>query len=76
LAGGASVVITGTNFVNVTSINFGATAAQTYVVNSSTQITVTSPAAITSGPVFVKVTTATGTNGDGAANTFTYNPPQ
>jgi subtilisin-like proprotein convertase family protein/uncharacterized protein YjdB len=36
---GSSVVITGTNFDNVTSIKFGGTNASSFTINSSTQIT-------------------------------------
>ena len=43
-AGGTSVTITGTNFIDVTTVEFGSTNATSYTVNSSTQITATSPA--------------------------------
>lgn len=69
-AGGASVVITGTNFTGATAVNFGATAAS-YVVNSATQITATSPAG-TAGLVDITVTTAAGTSATSAADQFTY----
>jgi len=42
-AGGTAVAITGTNFTEVSAVNFGATAA-TYTVNSATSISATSPA--------------------------------
>ena len=49
---GASVVITGTNFYNVTSVLFNGTAAA-YLVNSPTQITATAPSGVTTGPISV-----------------------
>lgn len=55
---GASITITGTNFVNVTSVTFGGTAATSYTVDSSTQITATVPVGAVSG--VISVTTATG----------------
>jgi hypothetical protein len=71
LATGATpVTITGANFSGVTSVRFGAVAAATYTVNSSTQITATSPAG--SGAVDVTVTTAGGTSATSAADQFTY----
>jgi len=57
------VVITGTNFINVSSVKFGGTAATTYIVNSPTQITAT-VAGGTSGSVSV-------TSGSGAAGVLT-----
>ncbi|GGF03992.1 FG-GAP-like repeat-containing protein [Hymenobacter cavernae] len=50
---GSTVVITGTNFLNTTSITFNGVAATSFVVNSTTQISVTVPAGATSGPVVV-----------------------
>src|SRR5262249_19049232 len=44
LAGGTSVVLTGTNFTGTTAVYVGGVSA-TYTVNSATQITVTTPAA-------------------------------
>ena len=44
LAGGTSVVITGTGFTGATAVKFGSTVASSYTVNSATQITATSPA--------------------------------
>src|SRR5207253_9437369 len=43
-AGGTSVVITGSNFLNATSVQFGSVNATSYTVNSPTQITATAPA--------------------------------
>jgi len=71
LAGGTSVVITGTNLSGATAVSFGGTAATGYTVNSSTQITATSPAGAV-GTVDVRVTTVGGTSATSAADQFTY----
>ena len=70
-AGGATVVITGTNFTGATGVSFGGTAATNVIVNSATQITATAPAG-SLGTVNVTVTTPGGTSSTGAANQFTY----
>jgi len=49
---GTSVVISGTNFIGVTSVLFNGTSA-TYTVNSTSQITATVPAGATSGFISV-----------------------
>jgi hypothetical protein len=72
-AGGTSVSITGTNFTAATAVKFGTRAATAYAVNSATQITATSP--LGSGIVDVTVTTAGGTSGTSAADSFTYVAP-
>ena len=43
-AGGTSVQITGTGLTGATAVNFGATPATTFTVDSATQITATAPA--------------------------------
>lgn len=50
---GQSVVVTGSGLTGATSVQFGATSAAAFVVDSDTQITATSPDAFTSGPVTV-----------------------
>jgi hypothetical protein len=70
LAGGTSVVITGTNFSSATAVAFGAAAATTYTIDSTTQITATSPAG--TGTVDVTVTASTGTSATSAGDRFTY----
>jgi uncharacterized protein YhjY with autotransporter beta-barrel domain len=70
-AGGASVVITGTNFTGTTAVTFGATAAPTFTVNSATQITVTVPAH-SAGTVDITVTNTSGTSATSASDQFTY----
>ncbi len=73
-AGGYSAVITGTNFTGATAVSIGWNNVP-FVVNSSTQITVTIPARPFAGSVPVSVTTPMGT----PVTTFTYtnsvNPP-
>ena len=59
-AGGTSVVIQGTNFVNITNIKFGGTNA-TFTVNTPTQITATSPAYTITGLVDVSALSTYGT---------------
>ncbi|MES2597722.1 MAG: cadherin domain-containing protein [Verrucomicrobiota bacterium] len=70
IAGGTSVIITGTNFTGASSVNFGGTEVTSFTVDSNTQITATT-AGHAAGAVSVLVTTPAGTN---AANTlFNYN---
>jgi hypothetical protein len=59
-SGGTSVTITGTNFFVVTAVNFGSNPAASFIVNSSSQITATSPAG--TGTVDVTVTAGGGTS--------------
>jgi hypothetical protein len=73
IAGGTSIVITGTNLTGATSVKFGTTTATTFTVNSPTQITATSPAGL-AGAVDVTVTTPGGTSAASAADQFTYSP--
>jgi hypothetical protein len=69
-SGGTSVVITGTNFLNATSVQFGSVNATSYTVNSPTQITATAPAGTTT--VDVTVITPQGTSAHGALDEYTY----
>jgi hypothetical protein len=71
IAGGTTVVITGTGFTGVTGVTFGGVNAP-FTVNSSTRITVTTPARASAGDVFVRVVTTAGTSADVAAARFTY----
>ncbi len=59
---GASVVVTGTGFTGATSVTFNGTSAPTYTVDSDTQISVTVPAAATTGPIAVANGLGTGTS--------------
>lgn len=69
-AGGTPVTITGTNFIGVNTVHFGANTAVSFVVNSTTSISATSPAG--AGTVDVTVTNAGGTSATSAADQFTY----
>ena len=72
VAGGTSVIITGTGFTGATAVDFGASGAVTYTVNSATQITAISPAAA-AGVVDVTVTTSVGgASTASSADHFTY----
>jgi hypothetical protein len=68
--GGTSVTITGTNFTNVTGLSFG-TLIASYTVNSTTQITATSPAHA-AGTVDITVTTIAGTSPTSSSDHYTY----
>jgi hypothetical protein len=71
IAGGTTVVITGTGFTGATAVNFGSTPATSYTVNSPTQITATLPAG-TGGIFDISVTAGTGTGtGSGLFYYFT-----
>jgi len=74
-AGGTSVIITGTGLAGATGVSFGGAAATTFTVDSSTQITVTSPPG--TGTVDITVTTSAGTSAatGTAADQFTYISP-
>src|SRR5207244_2927143 len=69
--GGTSVTITGSNFINGASVNFGTTAATGVVVNSSTSITAVSPGTLTPGQVDVRVITSGGTSAVVTGDHFT-----
>src|SRR5579864_1589 len=69
-AGGTTVTITGTNFFIVSAVKFGRNAAASFTVNSSTQITATSPAG--TGIVDITVTAGGGTSATSAADQFSY----
>ncbi len=70
-AGGTTVTITGTGFTDATQVNFGTTSATYVVVNSTTQITATSPAGAV-GTVDVTVATPGGTSAVVSADQFSY----
>jgi prepilin-type N-terminal cleavage/methylation domain-containing protein len=71
--GGTTVAITGTNFLSVAGVSFGASAATSVTVNSSTSITATAPAG--SGTVDVTVTTGAGTSTTSVNDLFAYAAP-
>jgi hypothetical protein len=72
-AGGTQVVINGTNFGDVSSVDFGTTPALDFTVNSTTQITAVAPPAA-AGVVDVLVSTTGATSATSAADQFTYTP--
>ncbi|MGO4649772.1 beta strand repeat-containing protein, partial [Nocardia sp. 2YAB30] len=67
VAGGTTVVVTGTGLTGATAVTFGGTPATSFTVNSATQITAVAPAG--TGTVQVTVTTAGGTS-NGLAYTY------
>ncbi len=71
IAGGSTVVITGTNFLNASAVAFGGTAAASYSVDSATQITAMDPAGA-AGQVDIRITTVGGTSAVVTADHFTY----
>ena len=70
MAGGTSVVVTGTAFGGASAVVFGTAPATGYSVDSDTQITATSPAG--TGTVDVLVTTPAGTSAVVAGDQFSY----
>jgi hypothetical protein len=70
-AGGTSVVITGTNFTGATDVWFGAVEVPSFTVNSSTQITATSPSQAV-GTIDVTVETPSGVSVTSSSDHFTY----
>ncbi|UPT69610.1 MAG: T9SS type A sorting domain-containing protein [Flavobacterium sp. JAD_PAG50586_2] len=60
---GTTVVITGTNFTNVTAVNFNGIAATSYTIDSATQITATIPNGNTNGAITVTTLGGTATSG-------------
>ncbi len=56
---GTSVIIAGSNFSNLTNVQFNGISAMSYIVNSPTQVTATVPAGATTGPI--SITNAIGT---------------
>ena len=72
VGGGTSVTITGTHLGATSSVNFGGTAATSLAVDSTTSVTVTTPAHV-ANPVDVVVNTAYGSATD--ANAFAYVGP-
>jgi PKD repeat protein len=73
-SGGTWVNVTGTGFIGATVVKFGTTAGTYLTVNSSTKITVRSPANA-AGVVDITVTTPGGTSSTSAADGFTYVAP-
>lgn len=74
LAGGESVVITGTGFTAASAVKFGTVNATSFTVDSATQITAVAPADFDGvpGAVDVTVTTPNGTSASSANASYTY----
>src|SRR5207302_11222124 len=70
-AGGTTVTITGSNFVEATAVKFGSVEAS-FTVNTEGSITATSPPG--SGTADVTVTAPAGTSSINSADRFTYVP--
>jgi hypothetical protein len=70
-AGGNVVIATGTNFTDVSDVEFGVYSASTYYVNSATQITVVVPSQF-AGTVDVTVTNPAGTSATSSSDQYTY----
>jgi hypothetical protein len=73
-SGGTSVTISGTGLTAATSVDFGLTAAASFVVNSDYSITAVSPPEA-AGTVDLTVTTAGGTSLTSGADQFTFVAP-
>lgn len=71
IAGGTVVIITGTNLGGATGVTFDGLAATVVTVNSSTQVSATSPAHA-AGAANVIVTSALGVSTNTSADDFTY----
>lgn len=72
VSGGTSVVISGTNFADVTDVTFGGHAAS-FVIDSNSQIRATTPLGLEPGAVDVVVAGAEGS--DTSIGGFTYRAP-
>jgi Putative Ig domain/IPT/TIG domain len=71
--GGTVVTITGNAFIGATSVRFAGSAA-TFVVNSNSSITATSPAGTGGSAADITVTGPGGTSATSSADLFTYGP--
>lgn len=72
VAGGTSVVISGTGFTGATGVTFGGVAATSLTVVNDTTINATTPAGAAVGSVDVLVTTPAGTSAAGLVDQFAY----
>jgi hypothetical protein len=73
VAGGTTVVITGSDFTGATAVNFGSTSATSFTVISATSITAVSPAE-PAGVVDVTVATPAGTTAISSKDRFKFAP--
>ena len=70
-SGGTQVTLSGTSFDNVTAVDFGGTAASSFLVNSLTSLTAVAPAG--TGTVDITVTADGLTSATGSSDRFAYN---
>jgi hypothetical protein len=73
-AGGTSVIVTGSGFVGVTAVEFGASPAGGYATESATSLSATSPP-LSAGSWHVTVTTPNGTSAISTSDRFRAGPP-
>ncbi len=74
-AGGATVTIKGTGLSGATAVDFAATPATSFTVNSATSITAVAPPG-TAGAAAITVTTSNGTVVSAVKHGFTYEAPR
>jgi hypothetical protein len=74
ISGGTQVTVTGTNLSEIFGADFGTVAASVKNV-SSTEVVLTAPAALVSGPVDISLTSANGTSGFVSGDVFVYGQP-
>jgi hypothetical protein len=72
IAGGTTVVLTGTDLNGASAVKFGETPAASYTVDSETQITATAPPSTAPGEVPITVTTVAGTSAKSGTSSFSY----
>lgn len=72
-SGGATVIITGSEFTGANAVKFGSTSASSFTVNSATSITAVSPAE-PPGKVDVTVTSPWGMSTISSADRFIFTP--
>ncbi len=72
IAGGETVVITGTNLGGASAVKFGTTPATSFTAESETQITAVAPPNAKPGRVDVAATTLAGTSPTTGADRFAY----
>ncbi len=75
LAGGNTVMLSGTNFDGATAVDFGSTPATNFQVVADTAITATVPAYSFPGLVEVSVTTPSGMSASSSGAAYLYLPP-
>jgi hypothetical protein len=70
IKGGTKVAIVGTDLSRAATVSFGSAPAKSFTIDSDTQVTAVSPAAKSTEPVAVSITTPAGTAT--AADQFSY----